>query len=317
LGGSNSDEVIGVRYGKKDPSLKKFILLGGHCDVTCGSVNTAMQGGNDNTTGQVAVLEACRVHQYYKFDYTILYCSFNGEETGLNGSKATCTYLKNLGAQTIGGNFSYDMFGMSKSNMTFSVYDKLAGAAEFQKKLEDMKSNYKLVQPTTIKSTTSIITNTDAKNILSSGFNSIYHNFAMTGAGSIHTTADKMMPSYDKVHQADCAKLGIITTADYAGINPTSIKDNSAAFHSLPFKYISTTSHMVFVFNEQEKMRNGKLEFYNFQGKLIKTIMTGNSKLKIVWDGTNNDGAKIASCSVILVKYITPATTASIRVVMK
>jgi hypothetical protein len=163
LGGSNSDEVIGVRYGKKDPSLKKFILIGGHCDVTCGTVNTPMQGGNDNTTGQVAVLESCRVHQYYKFDYTILYCSFNGEETGLNGSKATCTYLKNLGAQTIGGNFSYDMFGISKTNMTFSVYDKIVGAAEFQKKLEDMKSTYKLVQPTTIKSTTTIIINTMPK----------------------------------------------------------------------------------------------------------------------------------------------------------
>ncbi len=149
--GNYSDEVVGVRRGKKDPSYKKFVLLGGHTDNTRGGdVNSKHQGANDNATGQVAVMEACRVHQHFEFDYTILYCTHNAEEMGLVGSSAITKLLEKEECQTIGGCFSYDMFGMRESDMSFRVYNKGTGAEEFVNKMKDLKSTYNLKQPVKI-----------------------------------------------------------------------------------------------------------------------------------------------------------------------
>lgn len=319
--GNGSEEVIGIRYGIKDPTVQNFTFLGGHSDVIISGadVNTPHQGANDNTTGQVAVLEACRVHSKYKFDNTIIYCTFNAEETGLKGSAAACKWLKNVGAKVIGGGFSYDMFGMSKSNIAFSIYSgsEVTGSQEFCDKLNALKTQYNLTQPASIKLRSSMVNNTDVRNLWRNGYLSNWHNFATAGGGSIHSNKDVITSSYDKVFQAECAKLGIITTAEYAGVSPTEIKSKKNIFKSTHFNYLQTADNVIFTFNGQNKLQAGKLDIFNLKGKLIKSFKTNISKSKIIWDGTNNNGVKVAAHSVMVVKYSDPSATSSFKMIMK
>lgn len=315
-----SDEVVGIRRGKKYPELTKFVLLGGHTDniISGGSANARHEGGNDNATGQVAVLEACRVHQYYEFDHTIMYCTFNAEETGLNGSKAATRWLKNMGAQTIGGNFSYDMFGMRESNMKFRVYQSNSGAQEFIDKMKQLKSKYNLTQPTAINSTTSSSISSDARNMWSSGFACIGHNFATAGAGRIHSSADKFIESaYDKEFQAETAKLGIITTAEYAGVNATKIINKNPISHNAYLRCIQGANNVIFTFNNKNQLPAGKLEIFTPQGKLIRSLKTDKSPTSVVWDGKNNKGVKVAANAVLVAKYSTPETTTTLKINIK
>jgi hypothetical protein len=311
-----SDELIGVRYGKKNPSIKKFTLLGGHSDVIISGANveTKHQGGNDNTTGQVAVLEACRVHQGYWFEITILYCTFNAEEVGLVGSRYTTDFLQKQGCQSLGGNFSYDMFGMSESAINFKVKNTNPGAQEFVTKMSELKKLYKLTQPVSIAVSSSGITNSDVKNMDAKGFTCVGHNFAMAGSGGIHSAKDIITPSYDKVFQAECAKLGIITTAEYAVVIPSSIKDNSIVTKSI-VQFIQNPTSVQFVFNG--KVHVGKLEIYDLRGKLLKTLHTDESTTRLVWDKSTTNGLKIAMNSIVVAKYSTPTHNSMIKFVLK
>lgn len=317
LGSSKSPEIVGVRYGKKDRTIKKFVLLGGHTDniISGASADTRHEGANDNATGQVAVLEACRVHQHFEFDYTILYATHNSEELGLNGSRAVVNWLKKNNAKTIGGNFSYDMFGMSRSDMKFRVYQQNNGASDFVNKMKELKSTYDLKQPTSITLTSSSSISSDPRNYWSNGFACIGHNFAGRGAGRIHTSADKITNSYDNQFQAEVAKLGIITTAYYAGVKPTSIVNRNILTKSNHFSFLQTARNVTFTLKNNGKREAGTLKIYNLKGKLIKSFSTEKGMDKVVWDGTNSSGMSIASNAVLLVTYTTPSVKSTIKLI--
>jgi hypothetical protein len=128
---------------------------------------------------------------------------------------------------------------------------------------------------------------------------------------------DVMKDTYDKVYQAECAKMGIITTAQYAGISRLGIKHNINIFNNPHFNYFQTGDKVVFIFIKNESIQPGKLEIFHPNGKLLKTLTTNRSENRISWDGTNNSGTKITAHSVIVVKYSTPVKSFSFKTVMR
>ena len=76
---TNSGTAVGVFKGKSD----SIIVIGGHLD----SASPEYPGANDNASGTGTVIELARLWSQRSHYYTMIFCSFGGEETGLNGSK--------------------------------------------------------------------------------------------------------------------------------------------------------------------------------------------------------------------------------------
>lgn len=312
-------EIVGVRYGVEDPSLTNVAITGGHSDVIISGADPdePHEGANDNTTGQVAVMEACRVHSHYTFDRTIFYTTHNAEEVGFRGSRALATWLSNTGAKTYAGVMTYDMFGMSESRMRFEVYSEQDGAQEFVDKMSALKTEYNLKQPELIRIRTDKPGSSDFVSYINTGYLTMNHNFGFSGAGTIHTADDNMKDGYDPVFQSEVAKLGIAYLAELAGVRATNIQNSTNVFNNLLFKCIQNGSNVVFTFDNTVDLKAGKLEVFNLKGKLIRALKTENNATRVVWDGTTNNGRKVAKSSVMILRYSNPVTTVSFKLIMK
>ncbi|MBN1129281.1 MAG: hypothetical protein JXA71_09860 [Chitinispirillaceae bacterium] len=220
LGSGNSDEIIGVRRGKKDSSIKKFVLLGGHTD-------NIISGTDPNTR------------------------------------------------------------------------------------------HHTLSQPTTITTTTSNSISSDPRNHWANGFACIGHNFAMAGAGRIHTADDVITSSYDKAFQAECAKLGIITTADYAEVITTKSDAAKTLSRSSPLRCVQTGKQALFTLRDNRKPEPGEIRIFDLHGKLVRTFATDKSATSVIWDGKKSDGMPVASHTVMLVHYSSPSANSTVKLVMK
>ncbi|KMQ49508.1 hypothetical protein CHISP_3583 [Chitinispirillum alkaliphilum] len=215
--------IVGIRYGKVDPSLSKFVLLGGHPDTRLVGVGSNAnqlrhQGANDNATGTVGFLEAARVHQHYDFDYTIIYAGFNAEEYGIHGSRVLMEYLKNAGAQVLGGAFSYDMFGMTGNRLELLVYDQIPGSTAFINRIREINQLYNAYARVSV--TTNNSPPTDIRHIWGNGYVGAMNAVTFTGGGEIHTVADSINRNYSAAHIANSCKIGIAVTAHYAVPRP-------------------------------------------------------------------------------------------------
>ncbi|MFA7229579.1 MAG: M20/M25/M40 family metallo-hydrolase, partial [Melioribacteraceae bacterium] len=72
-----------------DSDDKRIFIVGGHLDSRNGETNDTTgfaPGANDDASGVAAVIELARVMSKQKFQSTILFVAFSGEEQGLNGS---------------------------------------------------------------------------------------------------------------------------------------------------------------------------------------------------------------------------------------
>ncbi|MFQ5511166.1 MAG: M28 family peptidase [Candidatus Krumholzibacteriia bacterium] len=79
------DNVVGVMPGVGNP--QKIVVIGGHYDSVTGN-HSNCPGADDNASGTTCVLECARVLGNYRFDYTVTFIAFCGEELGLLGSEA-------------------------------------------------------------------------------------------------------------------------------------------------------------------------------------------------------------------------------------
>ena len=116
VGGSCGPNVIGVKYGKKNSSLSEYALIGGHMDGAVKNGKFGAAGADDNGTGTAAVLECARIFKNYSFENTVLFALFNGEESGLLGSKKMANDMKQKGHKVKGGVVTYDMLGHSTAS---------------------------------------------------------------------------------------------------------------------------------------------------------------------------------------------------------
>lgn len=113
---SYGPNVIGIRHGKKNPSLTNYCVLGAHLDGAVLNGPFGAAGADDNATGTAAVLECARVFHTYSFENTVRFILFNAEESGLVGSGGFVSAIKTANHTIIGGAVIFDMIGHSVSD---------------------------------------------------------------------------------------------------------------------------------------------------------------------------------------------------------
>ena len=107
--------VIATLHGSQPESANRIYLVSGHLDTRCTDVlnfTCAAPGADDDGSGVAAVLELARVMATHRFDATIKFVTFAGEEQGLFGSTFFANSAKAAGLN-IAGMFSNDIIGSS------------------------------------------------------------------------------------------------------------------------------------------------------------------------------------------------------------
>ncbi len=317
--GSNT-AVAGVRFGKKDPTLKQFTLIGGHSDTKGVGGENRHQGANDNASGQVGVLEAARVHQYYEFDYTIIYASHNGEEYGFLGSKALVNDLKRVDAKVVGGVFSYDMLGVRGTGIRYEAYNGNAGAEEFVDRIQEMVNTYKPYNVTSVKATSTSSQPTDVTTYWNNGYVCAWHNWG-SGFGSIHTVADSIRSDFEPKHLTGATKTGIVVTAYYANpLGPVGIKNSAAQKNKPVITWKQTAAGALLISINTKKMgSDATLEIFDLHGRLYKRFnlpSAGSGVSTLSWNRRNKNGEKAAN-ALLLLRYKDSVSTASAKVLVK
>jgi hypothetical protein len=99
---NHAPNVVGIRYGtsgRRNP----YAIIDGHFDGV--SVSPA---ADDNASGTVSAIEACRVTQGFQFQHDLRFIAFSGEEFGLFGSEYYAGQAHNQG-DSILGVLNFDM----------------------------------------------------------------------------------------------------------------------------------------------------------------------------------------------------------------
>jgi Peptidase family M28 len=107
--------VIATLHGSQPESANRIYVVSGHLDSRVTDVlnfTSDAPGAGDDGSGVAAVLELARVMATHKFDATIKFVTFAGEEQGLFGSTFFANQAKQQG-MNIAGMFSNDIIGSS------------------------------------------------------------------------------------------------------------------------------------------------------------------------------------------------------------
>jgi len=94
------DVVATLRPDPSGPSANRIIVVSGHYDSRASNALDATSdapGADDDGSGTALVLELARVMSKYRFDATIVFIAFAGEEQGLYGSTAWAEMAKQRG----------------------------------------------------------------------------------------------------------------------------------------------------------------------------------------------------------------------------
>ena len=102
----HAPNVIGIKYGTSG-LRNPYAIIDGHFD-SYAAANAP--GADDNASGTVAAIEACRVLRNYEFQYDMRFIAFSGEEFGLFGSDYYASDARSHG-DSILGVFNFDMIG--------------------------------------------------------------------------------------------------------------------------------------------------------------------------------------------------------------
>jgi Peptidase family M28 len=107
--------VIATLHGAQPESANRIYVVSGHLDSRVTDIlnfQSDAPGADDDGSGVAAVLELARVMATHKFDATIKFVTFAGEEQGLFGSTFFANQAK-LASLNIAGMFSNDIIGSS------------------------------------------------------------------------------------------------------------------------------------------------------------------------------------------------------------
>ena len=111
--------VVAVLPGQRTGEEERIFLVNAHYDTFAraaggqssrGSFDNLAPGVNDDGSGVAALIEMARVFGSYKFDATVYFAAFSGEEVGLIGSTLMAERLKEEG-KNINGVITLDMIG--------------------------------------------------------------------------------------------------------------------------------------------------------------------------------------------------------------
>jgi hypothetical protein len=107
---NHAPNVVGIRYGASGERAP-YAIIDGHFDAYAAS---NAPGADDNASGTVSAIEACRVTQGFQFQHDLRFIAFSGEEFGCNGSDYYATQARSQG-DSILGVLNFDMIAYEDS----------------------------------------------------------------------------------------------------------------------------------------------------------------------------------------------------------
>lgn len=112
--------AIGIKHGQVNP--RRIFALCGHTDATSQQPYTNTPGSEDNASGTATVLEACRVLADMRFEQTVWFIGFAGEEQGLVGSDSFARHAR-LRGDSILLAINFDMVSYGREDLdTIVIY---------------------------------------------------------------------------------------------------------------------------------------------------------------------------------------------------
>ncbi len=273
----DAPNVIGVKKGKKNPSLKEFCLIGAHIDNIRSDDYAGQkrhQGAYDNGCGDVGVLEVARVLKDYDFENTIVYVGFNVEERGLKGTVELIDHFNNDGCKIIGGAVTYDMLGIgpgSSTSISHRIYSGCTGAQDFFDRIEYLGEEYDF--PVAVSMRTSSDIPTDTKIFWQNGYVASIGGGG-EGGGQYHTAADSITSIFDSTWLAKAIIPGVAIIADYAvPMQVTPINFSTSSISESPINvYTNSSGFLTISFSNSSQLPDQSFHIYNIAGKLIQTI---------------------------------------------
>lgn len=131
------ENVLGIQPGR-DPN--RVVIIGAHIDSRASDVMDATgdaPGANDNASGVALVLEAARLLAGEKFDATIVYAVFSGEEQGLWGGQLLAETAKERGWR-VSAVLNNDIVGNTIGQGGVTVADRVRVFSEGIRVSEDL-----------------------------------------------------------------------------------------------------------------------------------------------------------------------------------
>jgi photosystem II stability/assembly factor-like uncharacterized protein len=107
------NNVVSTKTGSVNPDQQ--VIICAHMDDTSQMPETDAPGADDNGSGSAAVMEAARLFSAARFEKTIKFCLWTGEEQGLLGSEAYAGEAFENGDDIVGV-FNFDMISWDANN---------------------------------------------------------------------------------------------------------------------------------------------------------------------------------------------------------
>lgn len=132
-----------------DPADNRVFIISGHYDSMASSPTdpkSIAPGANDDASGTAAAMELARVMSKYKFNCTLIFCAFVGEEQGLLGAANLAKRAKE-GNWNLAGMITNDIVGNTygmetdlKDNRSVRIFSEGVSALETPQQVS-MRSN--------------------------------------------------------------------------------------------------------------------------------------------------------------------------------
>jgi len=123
VGSTQARNVIATLPGLVTP--ERIYIIGGHLDSTSPQPTTRAPGAEDNGSGAIGVIEAARVLRDRRFNSTIKFICFTGEEQGLYGSTKNASNAAARG-DSIFGVVNMDMIGWVGTTYKVTIEGQVA-----------------------------------------------------------------------------------------------------------------------------------------------------------------------------------------------
>ena len=302
--GYDAPVVTGIKKGKKDPSVNRFCFIGAHPDNILSSGNSMgrIYGANDNASGMVAVLEACRVTKDISFENTVCFSALNAEEIGIKGSAELAAYFRENNLEIIGGVITYEMLANAPSldsGIAYYYSTNISQSEDMAHKIADLAELYNLY---TVKLVGVASVPGDIARFWDKGYSGVcgYGHMDENYGPQEHTLADSIGPWTNYEHLRRCTKTGLAALAHYAvPMQQTPIMQEMHASFNNNEIGVSMHRYGEIVFTIKSGKFPMSLNIYSINGKLVKSFYAENNSSNgitvFIWDKKDTRGNPIAS----------------------
>ncbi len=298
----HAPNVVGIKRGEVHPD-SIYVVVCGHFDSISDQPFSLAPGADDNGSGTAGVIEAARAMRNRKYEYSVRYIAFSGEEFGLYGSEHYAPWARSQGDSIIGV-FNADMTAyVDAEPESLEVIAKSSNPdcewlADF---FIEAAQNY-----TTLLTRKRMVTwmpYSDHSPFWEQGYTALC-NIEDYGVVNpyYHTTADSIGAGYNnndfctETIKAQVAALSLLAVPYVIGVNEEDlgITQETALMQIQP---TVSNSHVTIFYSHENTYPGATLTIYNATGNLIRTFTTNHTlsptSSEIVWHGDDNHGRKV------------------------